>query len=72
MALTTTTQDVVLLRTLLGELGYIQENPTKINEDNQSCMALANSMKVNARTKHIDVRYHFNRNKFLSFLFVKI
>ena len=29
-------------------------------------MALANSMKVNARTKHIDVRYHFNREKIAS------
>ena len=26
-------------------------------------MALANSMKVNARTKQIDVYYHFNREK---------
>ena len=29
-------------------------------------MALANSMKVNAISKHIDVRYHFNREKIAS------
>jgi hypothetical protein len=64
MALTTTTQNAALLRTPLGDLGCAQRDPTKINEDYQSCMALANS-KVNARTK-IDVRYHFNLEKITS------
>ena len=33
-----------------------------IFEDNQSCIALANNPVHYARTKHIDIRYHFIRD----------
>ena len=58
MALSTTTQDNVLLN--------IHELPSKINEGNQSLMELANSIKVNSRMKHVDARHHFNREKIAS------
>lgn len=31
-------------------------------EDNQGCIKLANNDKMNARTKHIDVRHHHLRD----------
>ena len=33
----------------------------KVFEDNQSCIALAKSAKMNPRTKHIAIKYHFFR-----------
>ena len=38
----------------------LDEVPT-IFEDNQSCIALAENKGYRARSKHIDVRYHFSR-----------
>jgi hypothetical protein len=34
-----------------------------IFEDNQACIALSKNSLVNARSKHIDIKYHFNREK---------
>jgi hypothetical protein len=34
--------------------------------DNQSCIALTCNPKFHDRSKHIDIRYHFLRNKFLT------
>ena len=35
--------------------------PLNINCDNQGAIALAKDNKFHARTKHIDIRYHFIR-----------
>ena len=59
IALTSAAQEAVWLRALLKDLGFEQESPTVISEDNQSAIAIAKNYKVTARTKHIDVRYHF-------------
>ncbi|EWM20271.1 retrotransposon protein [Nannochloropsis gaditana] len=32
-------------------------------EDNQACIAMSNNPITHKRTKHIDVRYHFVREK---------
>ncbi|XP_075062179.1 uncharacterized protein LOC142150902 [Mixophyes fleayi] len=39
-----------------------QEESIKIYEDNQGCLALAQTERVNPRTKHIDVKHHFLRD----------
>ncbi|KAE9262859.1 hypothetical protein PR003_g33379, partial [Phytophthora rubi] len=39
---------------------------TVIYEDNQGAMALAKNVDYEARTKHIDIRYHFIREKVVS------
>jgi hypothetical protein len=49
------------LRTLLMELGYLQTKPTIINEDNQGCLTIAKYPKINARTKHINIKFHYIR-----------
>ena len=48
---------------MLSDLGFEQKNPTIVCEDNQGAIALATNPRYHARTKHVDVRYHFIREK---------
>ena len=41
----------------------MQGTATIIYEDNQSCIALAKNPIHHARSKHIDIQYHFIREK---------
>ncbi|XP_041446831.1 secreted RxLR effector protein 161-like [Xenopus laevis] len=52
-------QEVVWLQQLIKDLGKPTSEPTVLFEDNQACIKLATSEKMNARTKHIDVRHHY-------------
>jgi hypothetical protein len=61
VALSQAVQESLWLRRLLEQLGFKQENPTLILEDNQSTIHLAKDAKHHARSKHIDVRFHFIR-----------
>ena len=63
MALCAAAQEAVHLRRLLSDLGFEQKGPTIIYEDNQSCIALAKNPVHHARTKHIDIRFHYTREK---------
>ena len=63
MALTAAIQEAIFLRQLLESMGVKQSEPTMIFEDNQACIALSKNSLVNARSKHIDIKYHFNREK---------
>lgn len=47
----------------MKDLGYKQTSATQIWEDNQGAIALANKTGYNARTKHVDIRHHFIREK---------
>ncbi|KAE9063454.1 hypothetical protein PF006_g30942 [Phytophthora fragariae] len=51
---------------LLKDIGAEQVGATVIYEDNQGAMALAKNVGFQARTKHIDIRYHFIREKVVS------
>ncbi|KFD64059.1 hypothetical protein M514_23769 [Trichuris suis] len=46
------------LRQLLADMEVPQDGPTKIYEDNQGCIKVAQSDRCSQRTKHIDVRHH--------------
>ena len=48
------------LRQLLAEIRYPQQTTT-VYCDNQGTIALANNKMAKQRTKHIRVRYHWNR-----------
>ena len=63
MALFSGAQEAVYLRRLLGELGFEQEEPTPILVDNQAAIQMALNPIDHKRTKHIDVKYHFCREK---------
>ena len=47
----------------MADVRYTQEEAAKIMCDNQGCMSLAKNPTHHSRTKHIDVQYHFIREK---------
>ena len=59
VALSAATQEAIWLRRLLTDVGESLEDPVVINEDNQGAIAMAKNPVGHARTKHIDIRYHF-------------
>ena len=61
MALVQAAKESIWLQRLLKELGREAENTKTIYEDNQGAIALANNPEYHARTKHIDIQYHFVR-----------
>ena len=61
IALSTATQEAIWLRRLLADLDAEQSGPTVIMGDNQGSIAIARNPVSHARTKHIDIRYHFIR-----------
>lgn len=54
---------ILLTRQLLSDLGYKQHQPTTIYEDNQGYIALASNPVFHKRSKHIDIKYHFTRER---------
>lgn len=62
IALCMTVQEALFLRQMLAELGFPQDEPTPIGEDNQACITIATNDVTSARTKHLDIRLHFVRD----------
>src|SRR5277367_49418 len=62
MALLHTLKELIWLHRFLKEIGYDVGNQNTIFCDNQSAIALAHNLEHHARTKHIDIQYHFVRN----------
>ncbi|XP_020701300.1 uncharacterized protein LOC110113182 [Dendrobium catenatum] len=60
-ALSAATSDVLWLRRLAEELHIPQLAPTPIYCDNTSAIAIAKNPVFHARTKHIEIDYHFIR-----------
>jgi cell wall-associated NlpC family hydrolase len=60
MAAASATKEALWLRGLLAELGLPYQT-IQIYADNQGAMQLVKNPIVSARSKHIDVRYHFVR-----------
>lgn len=65
MALSTCTQELLWLRQLETEFWHM-DAPTLIYCDNQSAIRLAVNDIYQIRTKHIDVRHHFVRERLLN------
>jgi hypothetical protein len=63
MAVCSAVQESIYLRTIIKELGLIVDKPTRIWMDNQSAIKLGENAFSNKRAKHIDIRYHFTREK---------
>ena len=63
MALSAGVQEAIHLRQLMADLGFPQREPTTVYEDNQGCIALSENPVMHKRTKHIDVRHHFIRER---------
>ncbi len=61
VAVTHAAKEALWLRSLLMQLFPSALTPTTLFSDNQSAIALTKDHQYHARTKHIDIRYHFIR-----------
>ena len=64
MGMTQAAKEIVWLRVLLKEIGAFKhiDQMSVLNGDNQGAIALARNPEYHARTKHIDIQYHFIRD----------
>ena len=62
VAATHVAKQVLWHRTLLEELGIFVPNTSTIFSDNQAAIAIAHNPEFHARTKHIDIAFHFLRD----------
>jgi len=62
MALLHALKEQIWIKRLLSEMGYNIDNQNVLYTDSQSAIALAQNPEHHARTKHIDIQYHFVRN----------
>lgn len=63
VAASTATRELVWLRKLLSDIGCPCEEATTLFIDNQSTIKLVKNPVFHKRTKHIDIHYHFIREK---------
>src|SRR5215471_8890925 len=61
VAATHAAKEALWLRTFISQVFSPIVGPTTLRSDNQSAIALAHDHQYHARTKHIDIRYHFIR-----------
>jgi hypothetical protein len=59
VALASTVQEVLYIRTLLEELGYKPRQGTLVYEDNQSTIKITRNSEHHGRCKHVDIRFFF-------------
>jgi hypothetical protein len=57
------TNDIIHLHKLISELGIDIAPATPLLRNNQSCIKIALNPIFHARTKHIEIQYHFIREK---------
>ena len=60
IALSMAAQEATWMQKLLDDL-HVCARPVKIMEDNQGAIAIAKNPVAHARTKHIDIRFHYVR-----------
>jgi hypothetical protein len=57
------TQELIWIRALLQDCGFIADRPTPLLCDNRAAISLAHKPNITARSKHINVRYHQIRHE---------
>jgi hypothetical protein len=63
IALAECVREVLWFRSFLNEIGQSQLCPTPIFQDNRSCIKIAQDPSVSDRTKHIDIKHHFIKER---------
>ena len=56
-------QEALYLKQLLEDFGIQRKRPIAIVEDNQSCIRLCQNPVMHKRSKHIETKFHFIRDK---------
>lgn len=64
VAASTAVREAIWLRKLLGDIKYPCSGATVIKVDNQSAIKLVKNPEFHKRTKHIDIKYHYIREKY--------
>jgi hypothetical protein len=54
-------QAVSSIRQLLEELGFPQEDPTVVYNDNQACIAMTKNRTSGFSTRHLKIQFHYIR-----------
>lgn len=63
IGLTHCAKEIIWLRQMLVDFGLRPDKPTILYGDNQISLAQAKNPIAHARSKHIDIRHHFIREK---------
>ena len=66
MAITAATQESMFLSMLAKEFGHSTTKPINIRGDNEGSLSLVRNPVINQRSKHIDIKFHFIREKYTS------
>lgn len=59
VTLSETARTAIYMRRFLSDIGFPQESPTIIYEDNSSAISLASCSNIPKKSRHILLRYHF-------------
>ncbi|CAB4002241.1 Hypothetical predicted protein [Paramuricea clavata] len=62
-AMAAAAQEAIYLRALLKDFGFPMEKATDIGEDNQSCIKMCHNPVMHKRSKLIDTKLHFIRER---------
>ena len=62
-AMAAAVQEAIYLRALMKDFGYPMKEPIYIGEDNQSCIKMCHNPVMHKRSKHIDTKLHFMRER---------
>ena len=63
MALFKAVREAMWLKSLLSDIKLNLTVPIVIYEDNNGCISIASNPSSHKRSKHIDIKYHFTREK---------
>lgn len=63
MALYEGVREAIWFKSLLNSIAINIPEPIVIFEDNNGCISIANNPTHHKRSKHIDIKYHFSREK---------
>ncbi|KAG5869020.1 hypothetical protein JTB14_025909 [Gonioctena quinquepunctata] len=58
------TKEAIWIRRLMNDIGESVSMATPLNNDNQSAIKLIHNPEFHNRTKHVDIQFHFVREKF--------
>lgn len=50
-------RDIVWIRNVLKEMGFKQKEPTKLHQDNKSCIIMANRGQGGEFSRSVDIKY---------------
>ena len=62
-AMASAVQEAIYLRALTKDFGYLMKESTNIGEDNQPCIKMYHNLVMHKRSKHIDTKLHFIRER---------